>query len=96
MKNRFYVCDTVFKSMTIHVYQIEDDDQLSFATRTNAMPQMTRQTMRVLLNSMMKMLGDSDYEMYARQVHGSGREIAGYEFIIHDPDLALQFKLTWC
>lgn len=94
MTTRFYICDAS-ASKEISIYKFNDDWPMSFGTRTNALPQFSRQAVRELLNSIIKMLGDSKYELYAIQRHHA-KDIVGYEVVIHEEDSEIQFKLTWC
>lgn len=96
MAHQFYICDSVFKENEIKIFHLENDSFDVQGVRTNALPQMTHNAMRVLLNSIIKMMGDTDYTLHAILVTGSRNDVLGYELNVHDDDLALQFKLAHC
>lgn len=91
MTNIFYVADHGDKFVVMNL-----EKPLVGVVRDAAIPQLSANHMRLVLNSMMKVLVDTDYDLYAIQIKDINRGILGYEFTIHDPLLVLQFKLTFC
>lgn len=96
MEHYFYIRDAITKENVIDVYQIKDHPSNVYGERDRALTQFTRKDMREMLNATIKMLGDSDYQLNAILVVGSRRDVLGYELIIRDENLAMQFKLAYC
>jgi hypothetical protein len=91
MTNIFYVADSGDNAFVMNL-----EKPLVAVVRDAAIPQLSPNHMRLVLNSMMKVLVDTDYDLYAIRIKNINRGILGYEFTIHDPLLVLQFKLTYC